>query len=272
MNLLRPLIFLDIEATGADSSRDRIVEIALIKTLPNGKREEKTLRINPGVKISAEVSAIHGISNDDVANAPAFKDIAISLLDFMEGCDFAGFGVTRFDIPILIEEFRRCGFPFPKGEPAVLDSLTIFHRREPRDLTAAYQFYCNKKLVGAHGARADTLASEEVLLAQLSRYPDLPQDVSGLHEYCHKQDERYVDGRGKFIWKDGEAAMNFGKYKGELLRKLVKDQRDYLEWVVNEGKFPQEVIDICWKALHGEFPSKPVGPASRVADGSSSLR
>src|SRR6266700_3207252 len=113
MNLLRPLIFLDIEATGADSSRDRIVEIALIKTLPNGKREEKTLRINPGVKISAEVIAIHGISNDDVANAPAFKDIAISLLDFMEGCDFAGFGVTRFDIPILIEEFRRCGFPFP---------------------------------------------------------------------------------------------------------------------------------------------------------------
>jgi DNA polymerase-3 subunit epsilon len=277
MKLSRPLIFLDIEATGADASRDRIVEIALVKNRPDGKREEKIIRINPGIKISAEVVAVHGITNEEVANAPAFKDVAISLLDFMEGCDFAGFGVARFDIPILVEEFKRSGFPFPKGEPAILDALTIFHRKEPRDLTAAYQFYCHKKLVGAHGARADTLASEEVLLAQLARYPDLPQDVPGLHDYCHKQDERYVDGRGKFIWKDGEAAMNFGKYKGELLRKLVKDQRDYVEWVINEGKFPQEVVDICWKALRGEFPIKQNGPdtlqsgssARLVADGSS---
>src|SRR5262249_33945468 len=148
---------------------------------------------------------------------------------------------------------------FPPGEPAVLDGLTIFHRKEPRDLTAAYQFYCKKTLVGAHGARADALASQEVFFAQLERYPELPKEVPGLHAFCNKQDERFFDSRGKFLWKDGEAALNFGKYKGELLRKLVKDQRDYIEWVINEGKFSQDVVDICWKALRGEFPVKPNG-------------
>src|SRR5207302_2992727 len=115
------------------------------------------------VRISSEVIALHGITNEDVAGAPPFKDVAIALLDFMEGCDFAGFGIARFDMPLLMEEFKRCGFPFPKNEPAILDGLTIFHRKEPRDLTAAYQYYCQKKLVGAHGARADALASDEVL-------------------------------------------------------------------------------------------------------------
>jgi DNA polymerase-3 subunit epsilon len=259
MKLSRPLIFFDIEATGTDTTRDRIVEIAMIKLLPDEKREEKILRINPGVKISSEVIAIHGITNEDVAAAPSFKEVAVSLLDFLEGCDFGGFGITRFDIPLLIEEFKRCGITFPKDEPAILDGLTIFHRKEPRDLTAAYQFYCGKTLVGAHGARADALASQEVLFAQLTHYSDLPQDTQGLHAFCNKQDERFVDSRGKFLWKDGEAAMNFGKYKGDLLRKLVKDQRDYLEWIVNEGKFSQDVVDICWKALRGEFPRKQNG-------------
>lgn len=258
MNLTRPLIFLDIEATGTDTQRDRIVEIALIKIHPGDEqRDEKIVRVNPGIKISAEVIAIHGITNEDVANAPAFKDVAVSLLDFMEGSDFGGFGITRFDIPLLAEEFKRVGQTFPKGDVAILDGLTIFHRKEPRDLTAAYQFFCGKTLVGAHGARADALASQEVLFAQLKRYSDLPQDVPGLHEFCNKQDDRFVDTRGKFLWKDGEAAFNFGKHKGELLRKLAKDQRDYIEWIINDGKFSQEVVDICWKALRGEFPVKP---------------
>src|SRR6185295_7316696 len=156
------------------------------------------------------------------------------------GSDFGGFGITRFDIPLLIEEFKRCDITFPKDEPAILDGLTIFHRKEPRDLTAAYQFYCGKALVGAHGARADALASQEVFYAQLKRYADLAQDVPGLHAYCNKQDDRFVDSRGKLLWKDGEAAITFGKYKGELLRTMVKDQRDYIEWVVNEGKFNQD--------------------------------
>jgi DNA polymerase III subunit epsilon len=262
VKLARPLIFLDIEATGTDATRDRIVEVALVKIHPDARREEKILRINPGVRISAEVIAVHGITNEAVASAPAFKEVAIALLDFMDGCDFAGFGITRFDIPLLTGEFKRCGFPFPKGEPAILDSLTIFHRKEPRDLTAAYQFYCQKQLFGAHGARADTLASEEVLYAQLERYPDLPQDIQGLHEFCHKQDERFVDSGRKMIWKDGEAAINFGKYKGELLKDLVKKQRDYVEWMVQDGKFSQEIADICWRALKGEFPRNEIKSAS----------
>ena len=180
----------------------------------------------------------------------------MSLLDFMDGSDFGGFGITRFDIPLLAEEFKRAGHVFPSGDAAILDGLTIFHRKEPRDLTAAYQFFCRKTLVGAHGARADALASMEVLYAELARYPDLPQEVQGLHQFCNKQDHRFVDSRGKFLWKDGEAAFNFGKYKGELLQKLVKENRDYIEWIINEGKFPQDVIDICWKALRGEFPKK----------------
>src|SRR5437867_3292052 len=142
MKLTRPLIFLDIEATGTDTTRDRIVEIAMIKVHPDDRREEKVLRVNPSVKISAEVISIHGITNEDVADAPSFKEVAVALLDFLDGCDFGGFGIARFDIPLLIEEFKRCGFPFPKDDPAILDSLTIFHRKEPRDLTAAYQFFC----------------------------------------------------------------------------------------------------------------------------------
>ena len=262
MILSRPVIFLDIEATGTDTTRDRIVELALIKVYPDNHREEKIVRVNPGVKISAEVIAIHGITNEDVAGAPSFKEMAAVLFGFMEGSDFGGFGITRFDIPLLTEEFKRCGIAFPKGEVSILDGLTIFHRKEPRDLTAAYQFYCGKTLVGAHGARADALASLEVLYSQLTRYPDLPKDPQQLHEFCNKQDHRFVDSRGKFLWKDGEAAFNFGKYKGELLRKLAKDNRDYLEWIVNEGKFPQDVIDLCWKALRGEFPKK--GEAVKV--------
>ncbi len=159
MNLTRPIIFFDIEATGADATRDRVVEIALLKTHPDGRKEEKVMRFNPGMRMPAEVIAVHGITNEAVANEPLFKDRAVALLDFMDNCDFAGFGICRFDIPMLIEEFKRCGFPFPKWEPALLDGLIIFHRKEPRDLTAAYHFFCQKALVGAHGAKADAQAS-----------------------------------------------------------------------------------------------------------------
>lgn len=256
MILKRPIIFLDIEATGADSQRDRIVEIALIKMSPDRSLKEVVYRVNPGIKIPAEVVALHGISNDDVVNAPNFKDLAPGLLDFMAGSDFGGFGLARFDIPILTEEFKRAGFSFPTENCSVIDGLAIYHQRERRDLSAAYQFYCQKTLVGAHGARADALASMEVVLAQLDRYADLPRDVAALHEYCNRQDDRYVDGHRKFMWKDGEAAINFGKHKGELLRNLVRQQRDYVEWLVSDGKFSQDVVDICWKALRGEFPFK----------------
>jgi DNA polymerase III subunit epsilon len=254
MQLTRPIVFLDIEATGADAQRDRIVEIALIKRHPDGKTEEYLTRVNPGVRIPIEVVAVHGISNEDVSKEPSFKQVAPDILEFIQGCDFGGFGICRFDIPILTEEFQRAGIQFSADGCGLIDGLTIFHQRERRDLSAAFQFYCQKTLVGAHGARADAQASLEVVMAQIDRYTDLPRDVAGLHRFCNRVDDRYVDSTRKFMWRDGEAMMNFGKHKGHLLRVLVIEQRDYIEWIVSDGKFAQDVIDICWKALRGEFP------------------
>lgn len=268
----RPIIFLDIEATGADATRDRIVEIALIKRHPDGRMEERVQRINPGMRIPAEVVMVHGISNEDVAQCPSFREVAPSLLEFIEGCDLAGFGIGRFDIPLLTEEFSRSGLSFSAQGLGLIDGLTIFHQKEKRDLTAAYRFYCKKTLVGAHGARADALASMEVVLAQVDYYEDLPKDVPTLHEFCNKQDDRYVDGHRKFMWRDGEAAFNFGKFKGELLRKMVQQQRDYIEWIVSDGKFSQEVVDICWKALRGEFPMKGTAEPVRPTNGQGSIK
>jgi len=256
MKLSRPIIFMDLEATGADITRDRIVEIALIRRNPDGTIQERVDRVNPGIRIPQEVIAVHGITNEDVASAPSFKDLAPGLIDFMHGCDFGGFGVSRFDVPMLTLEFQRVGIPFSMEGRSVVDSLTIFHQKEPRDLTAAFKFYCGKELIGAHGAKADALASMEVLSSQLERYSDLPKDITELHRLCSKPDERFVDSQRKFFWKDGEAAINFGKHKGELLRDLVKKNRDYVEWMVNDGKFPQDAVDLCWKALRGEFPKK----------------
>jgi len=256
VNLTRPLIFIDLEATGSDPTRDRLVEIGLIKALPDGSRAEYVQRVNPGVRIPAEVIAVHHITNEDIAQAPSFKDIAPQVLAFLEGCDLAGFGISRYDIPLLKEELKRCGLTLETEHRAVIDGLTIYHQRERRDLTAAYEFYCKKTLMGAHGAQADALASMEVLFAQLKRYPDLPQTLEGLHEYCNRQDERFVDSGRKMIWRDGEAAINFGKHKGVLLKDLVRKQRDYVEWIVSDGKFQQDVVDICWRALRGEFPKK----------------
>jgi DNA polymerase-3 subunit epsilon len=254
MNFLRPFVFMDIEATGSDATRDRVVEIGLVKIQPDKTQTEFVQRVNPGIRIPAEVIEVHHITNEDVAKAPPFRAVAQKVLDFMEGCDLAGFGICRFDIPMLKEEFKRCDLPFDTENRAIIDGLTIYHQKERRDLTAAYEFYCHKTLVGAHGALADAKASLEVLFAQLERYTDLPQNVEGLHSYCNKQDDRYVDSSRKMMWRDGEAALNFGKYRGELLKDLVRKQRDYVEWMVSDGKFQQDVIDICWRALRGEFP------------------
>lgn len=260
----KPIIFFDIEATGADATRDRIVEISMIKRFPDDRMEEKTHRVNPGIRIPTEVIALHGITNEAVAKEPSFRELSASLLEFMEGCDLAGFGITRFDIPILTEEFKRVGISFDISNRCLLDGLTIFHQKERRDLAAAYNFYCQKTLVGAHGAKADAIASMEVLFAQVARYTDLPQDAQGLHAFCNKLDERYVDASRKFVWRDGEAAFNFGKFRGELLKNMVRDQRDYIEWIVSEGKFTQEVVDICWKALRGDFPSHSKKPITEL--------
>ena len=242
MKITRPIIFFDIEATGTDTTRDRIVELGMIKSYPDGHQEEKVVLVNPGIKISAEVIAIHGITNEAVATAPSFKNLAPMLLEFMEGCDFGGFGITRFDIPLLIEEFKRCEIQFPRWEAHLLDGLTIFHRKEPRDLTAAVRFYCNEELQGAHGAKADCVATAKVLLAQLERYQDLPLDVAQLAAMYAKKD-RFVDPTRKLRLDDaGQVVVNFGQHRGTLLADLAVKKRDYLEWML-QGDWHPKVKD-----------------------------
>ena len=181
LNLKRPIIFFDLETTGIDTAKDRIVEISMVKINPDGERTVKTRRINPGMHIPAEATAIHGITDDDVKECPSFAQIARSLAQFIEGCDFGGFNSNRFDLPMLVEEFMRAGVEVDFRRRKFIDVQNIFHKLEQRTLIAAYKFYCDKDLTDAHSAEADTLATYEVLCAQLDRYPEALQNLSLIH-------------------------------------------------------------------------------------------
>ncbi len=236
LNIKNPLIFIDLETTGIDISKDRIVEIATLKLFPNGKQEVSSRRVNPTIPIPPESSAIHGITDKDVENEPTFKDIAKPLAQFMEGCDLAGFNSNRFDFPLLAEEFLRAEVDFDFRKRKFIDVQTIFHKMEKRTLEAAYMFYCNKELEGAHTAEADTLATFEVLKAQLDRYNDLQNDVDFLSEYSsHNQN---ADFAGRIIYNDkGVEVFNFGKYKGRSVEEVFAKEPSYYAWMMN-GDFP----------------------------------
>lgn len=183
LNLKRPIIFFDLETTGVDTARDRIVEISMVKVMPDGEEIRKTRRLNPGMHIPAEATAVHGITDEDVKDCPTFAQVAKSLEQFIRGCDFGGFNSNRFDLPVLVEEFLRAGVDVDFKRRKFIDVQNIFHKKEQRTLVAAYKFYCDKELDDAHSAEADTLATYEVLQAQLDRYPDLRNDVDALAEY-----------------------------------------------------------------------------------------
>lgn len=236
INIKNPLVFIDLETTGINVVSDRIVEISALKILPNGNRDLKTRRVNPTIPIPAEATAVHGISNDDVKNEPTFKEIAKSLAQFMEGCDLAGFNSNKFDFPLLAEEFLRAEVDFDFRKRKFIDVQTIFHKMEKRTLEAAYKFYCDKDLVGAHSAEADTIATYEVLKAQLDRYPDLQNDVEFLAEYStHKQN---VDFAGRVVYDDnGVEVFNFGKHKGKPVEDVFGKEPSYYSWMMN-GDFP----------------------------------
>ena len=185
LKLDRPLVVFDIESTGINPLTDRIVEIAFIKLLPGGAREQNCFRINPGIPIPAEVTALHGISDADVKDCPPFRDLAGKIYTLLDGCDLAGYNLIRYDIPMLVEEFKRASINFTAIGGRVLDAQRIFHKREPRDLVAALMFYCGDKHVGAHGALEDTDATLRVIEGQLEHYPDLPRDMAALDEYCN---------------------------------------------------------------------------------------
>ena len=236
LNLRNPLVFFDLETTGIDIAKDRIVEISMVKVMPNGEEIVKTRRINPGMPIPPESTAIHGITDEDVKDCPKFKEIAKSLAAQIEGCDLAGFNSNRFDIPMLAEEFLRAGVDVDLNRRKFIDVQTIFHKMEQRNLTAAYKFYCNKDLANAHSAEADTMATYEVLKAQLDRYPELENDVNFLSKYSSFTNN--VDFAGRMVYNEkGQEVINFGKYKGRLVEEVRKSDPSYYAWIMN-GDFP----------------------------------
>jgi DNA polymerase III subunit epsilon len=257
IDIKRPLIFFDLETTGLDFKYDRTVEISALKVLPGGATENYTKRINPGIKIPAEITEIIHITNEDVAQAPHFADVAQEIFAFFANCDVAGYNIQRFDVKVLVEEFKRVGLIFDVEDRSIVDVQGIFHKKEKRDLTAAYKFYCNKELQGAHGAEADTRATYEIFLSQMERYPDLPRDVPKLYIYSRGDRDRFVDSEGKFFWRDGEAVFNFGKFKSQTLKQVAKANPEYLQWVLSPDRhFGQDVIDLVYKALQNDFPVK----------------
>ena len=236
LNLKNPLVFFDLETTGIDIVRDRIVEISYIKVYPNGKEETKTQRINPGMPIPPASTAIHGITDDDVKNCPHFKEIAKTLAAQIEGCDLAGYNSNRFDIPMLAEEFLRADVNVDLTKRKFIDVQTIFHKMEQRTLSAAYKFYCNKSLENAHTASADTKATYEVLKAQLDRYPELENDVTFLSKFSSFNNN--VDFAGRMVYNDkGQEVFNFGKHKGQLVTEVFASDPNYYAWMMN-GDFP----------------------------------
>lgn len=233
LNLKRPIVFFDIESTGLNVATDRIVELCVVKVLPNGDKEIKTRRVNPTIPISPEAQAVHGISNDDVKDCPTFKSIAKSLANYLEGCDFAGYNSLKFDIPMLAEEFLRADIDFDFRKKHLVDVQNIFHKMEQRTLSAAYKFYCEKELENAHSAQADTVATYEILKAQLDRYPQtLQNDVKMLAEFSTKS--KMVDYAGRIVYNDKDVPVfNFGKHKGKPVTEVFASEPSYYSWMMN---------------------------------------
>jgi DNA polymerase-3 subunit epsilon len=233
--LHKPLAIIDLETTGTDPQTDRIVEISILKALPNGRLEQRNQRVNPGIAIPPEATAIHGIGDADVANEPRFKHLAAELHIFLDGCDLCGFNLKRFDLRVLHVEFTRAAQVLSLESRAIIDPMEIFHARERRDLPAAVRFYCCREHEGAHAASADALATAEVLDAMLGRYTDLPRTVIGLYE--HLKNPNAVDSAGNFVRVDGEIRFAFGKHRGQAVDTVARMKPDYLQWMLTQDFF-----------------------------------
>ena len=247
LQLTRPLIFFDLETTGINIASDRIVELSYHKLFPDGTAEGKTVRIKPvrweggqevQMHIPDEAAAVHGIHDDDVASCPTFKQLAPQLAEVFADGDIAGYNSTYFDVPLLAEEFLRAGQTIDLKSKCFVDAFTIFQRHEPRTLTAAYRFYCGKNLEDAHSADADTMATYEVLMAQMERYTDLPATVKELSDYL-AGDKRMADFAGRVLYdQQGKEIFNFGKYKGQRVIDVFRRDRGYYSWLL-DGDFPE---------------------------------
>ncbi len=254
LNLKRPLAFIDLETTGINIASDRIVELSVLKIAPDGKKEWFVTRLNPEMKIGQKAMAIHGITDEDVASEPTFRQVAKNLAAFLEGCDLAGFNAMKFDIPLLAEEFLRVNIDFNFRNRKYIDVQVIFHKKEQRTLSAAYQFYCSRELEDAHSSKADTEATYEVLLAQLGRYPDLENDVEKLAEYSSFNTN--ADFAGRIIYdENGVEIFNFGKHKGKPVEKVLFEEPAYYSWMMN-GDFPLYTKKILTEIKLREFGKK----------------
>ncbi len=249
LQLNRPIAFIDLETTGLSISADRIVEICILKVNVNGEKQIKTQRINPTIPIPAEVTAIHGISNEDVKDMPTFKQLAGELAHFLQNCDVAGYNSNRFDVPLLIEEFLRAEVDFDFKNRRFIDVQNIFHKMEPRNLAAAFKFYCGKELINAHSAEADTVATYEILLAQLEKYNDveykdkdgnssipIKNNVEALCKFSF--DSKNIDFVGFITLNDKQVeTFSFGKHKGKSVEDVFKQEPSYYDWMM-KSEFP----------------------------------
>ncbi len=236
LKLVRPLCFFDLETTGVDVGKDRIVEISILKLYPNGNKESKTWLVNPTIPIPIQSSEVHGITDEKVANEPTFKELAPQIFQMIKDSDLAGFNSDRFDIPLLAEEMLRAGVDFEMKNRVSIDIQNIFHKKEERTLSAAYRFYCDKNLDNAHSAEADTNATYEILLAQLERYDDLPSDSKALSEFSQRK--KTVDFAGFIAMDDANREVfTFGKYKGVPVEEVLEKDAGYFSWIQN-ADFP----------------------------------
>ena len=254
LQLTRPLVFFDLETTGLNIASDRIVELSYYKVFPNGSSEGKTFRVKPTyvmlgqelqMHISDEASAVHGIYDEDLVDCPTFQEIAQEVADVLEDADLAGYNSNHFDLPLLAEEMMRAGVSIDLKKKKMVDVFTIFQRQEPRNLVAAYRFYCGKDLTNAHSADADTMATYEVLMAQLEKY-DIPTDVDGLAEFT-SGNLRFADFAGRVAYDaEGKEIFNFGKYKGQRVIDVFRRDPGYHSWI-QQGDFPQYTKAVCMR-------------------------
>jgi DNA polymerase-3 subunit epsilon len=265
MNLIlsRPVVFFDVETTGLNIGKDKIIELAFLKVYPDGSEEEKVWRINPEIPISKEAEAVHGIRNSDLKDEPVFAEIANEILRFLENCDLAGYNSNKFDLPLLVEEFLRVNKDFDLKDRRCIDVQNIFHKMEPRNLIAAYRFYCKKELPDAHQALADSRATFEILKGQLAKYEHkthedaktgkitvLENDVKILSDFS--RENRTVDFAGHIVFNENdEEVFNFGKYKGVPVKKVFTIEPPYYDWMM-KADFPlytKKIITRIYKDL-----------------------
>ena len=254
LNLKRPIVFFDLETTGTNVLKDRIVELSYIKVYPDGSEIDERYLVNPGCSIPAEVTAIHHISDDDVKDAPAFRDIAQKIAAVFEDSDIAGYNSNRFDLPLLQEEFARVGILFDIHKRNIIDVQNIFYKKEPRTLIAAYRFYCNGDLSHAHSASADTKATYEVLKSQLERYDDLENDMEYLAKFTRMGNSLDLSGR-IVAGKDGEPEFNFGKHKGKKVRDVFRREPSFYHWMM-EGDFARDTKNLVTTIYYEIYSSQ----------------